>query len=126
MIIIDGTTYNVPVIVVDETAEILDKYAERTEDGALKREIIGVFYNYQISFGKNAPTTELAALWNKLTEPIEFHEVVVPEADGETRTFTAYFANVRRSLHREEATKTFWRNMTANFISERPARTPTS
>lgn len=124
MITIDGTTYDVPVLSLDETAEILDKYAERTESGALKREIIGVYYNYQITFGQNASAAELAALWLKLTEPIEFHTVVVPDESGETREFSAYFSNMRRSMKRSDATKTFWKNMTVNFISEEPARVP--
>ena len=65
MIVIDGTTYDVPVMSLDETGDFLDKYAERTEDGILHRELIGVYRNYKIQFGRDATTTELAALWNK-------------------------------------------------------------
>jgi len=122
MITIDGVTYNVPVISIDETADFLDKYAERTENGDLKRELIGVFFNYRIVFGSNAATTELAALWLKLTEPVESHTVTVPDEDGDPYTFTAYFANVKRSLRRETAAQTFWKNLTADFIAMSKAR----
>jgi len=122
MITIDGVTYNVPVISIAETADFLDKYAERTENGDLKRELIGVFFNYRIVFGSNAATTELAALWLKLTEPVESHTVTVPDEDGDPYTFTAYFANVKRSLRRETAAQTFWKNLTADFIAMSKAR----
>ena len=39
---IDGISYDVPLVSIKRTAEFLDKYAERTEDGDLKRELIGV------------------------------------------------------------------------------------
>ena len=124
MIVIDGTTYDVPVMTLEETGDFLDKYAERTEDGILHRELIGVYRNYQIQFGRDAATTEIAALWSKLLEPVESHTVVVPDYDGEKYTFTAYFANVRRKLTRETATKTFWKELTVNFIAVSPYDTP--
>lgn len=69
MITIDGVSFDVPVIGIVRRAEFLDKYAERTEDGVLHRELIGVYFNYQIQFGSTTDTTEYAALWTKLTEP---------------------------------------------------------
>ena len=123
-IVIDGTTYDVPIISIDESADFLDKVAERTEDGILHRELIGVYRNYKISFGSSAATTELAALWLKLTEPVESHEVTVPDYDGVEYTFDAYFSNVKRSLRKTTAAKTFWKDLTVNFVAMEPARTP--
>ena len=54
MIIIDGTSYDIPVIGISRKAEFLDKFAERTEDGVLHRELIGVYYNYQLKFGQSS------------------------------------------------------------------------
>lgn len=127
MIIIDGITYDVNIVSLDETCDFLDKYAERTENGKLQRELIGCYFNQRLVFGAPVTTaerTEMAALWNKLTEATEFHEVTVPDEDGISFTFNAYFANVTRSLRKEVNAKTFWQNMTVNFIAEEPAITP--
>lgn len=124
MITIDGTNYDIPVVSIRRTAEFLDKFAERTEDGVLHRELIGVYFNYTLQFGRTNDTTEYAALWEKLTEPEEFHEVIVPDGDATPLTFTAYFAGVSDEIHKETDAKTFWKNLTVNFIAQEPARTP--
>lgn len=123
-IVIDATTYDIPVLSIKRKAEFLDKYAERTEDGILHRELIGVYYNYELEFGRTTNTTEYAALWTKLTEPEEFHTVTVPDGDGDPLTFTAYFAGVGDELRKNTDAKTFWKNLTVNFIAQSPARTP--
>ena len=51
-IVIDGTTYDIPILSIKRKAEFLDKYAERTEDGILHRELIGVYFNYELQFGR--------------------------------------------------------------------------
>lgn len=121
-ITIDGVTYDVPVMEIKRKAEFLDKYAERTVDGKLHRELIGVYYNYYIKFGQ-ATMADYAALWNKLTEPVEFHTVIVPDEDGDL-TFTAYFASVADELVKVKSTNRFWKSLTAHFIAKEPARTP--
>lgn len=122
MIVIDGITYDVPVVSVKRTADFLDKYAERTEDGVLHRELIGVYFNYQLQFGSNGVSpTEYAALWTKLTEPVEFHTVTVPDESGDF-TFTAYFANVSDEIRKTTGAANFWKNLTVNFIAKAPAR----
>jgi len=122
MIIIDGTTYNIPVLSITRRADFLDKYAERTEDGVLHRELIGVYFNYQLKFGQTYNTSEYNALWAKLSEPEEFHTVTVPDEDGDY-TFTAYFSNVGDELRKDKGATHYWKNLTVNFISESPART---
>ena len=124
MIIIDGITYDIPVAAIRRKAEMLDKYAERTEDGKLKRELIGVYFNYELQLGRTTNTTEYASLWTKLTEAVEFHEVTVPDEDAAPFTFTAYFAGVSDELRKETAAKTFWQNLTVNFIAQEPAIVP--
>ncbi len=123
MITIDGTTFDVPVIYMKRTADFLDKFAERTEDGDLQRELIGVYFNYQLRFGQTTNTTEYAALWDKLTEPVEFHTVVVPDENGDY-TFTAYFSNISDELRKQKATEVFWKSLTVNFVARSPERIP--
>ncbi len=123
-IIIDSTTYDVPIIAVDETCEFLDKYAERTQDGTLRRELIGTYHNQRIQFGSPQDMTDYNLLWNKLTEATEFHTVTVPDVDGADFTFTAYFSNVTRGIRKWNGVTTEWRGMTVNFTAQSPKATP--
>jgi len=129
MIIIDGETFNIPILPpIKRTGDFLDKYAERTADGILHRELIGVYFNYQIKFAPTANVTEYARLWAKLTEPVEFHTVTVPDEDGDY-TFTAYFSNVGDEIWKAtpetgtNAARRFFKNLTVNFKAKEPART---
>ena len=121
MLYIDGIGYKIDVLSVKRPADFLDKYAERTENGDLERELIGVYFNYKLQLGPGIDRTEYARLWDKLTEPVEFHEVTVPDEDGDY-TFTAYFSNVADELLRKVAEKNYWKNLTVNFIAKKPAR----
>lgn len=122
-IVIDGTTFDIPILSMRRKGDFLDKYAERTQDGVLHRELIGVYFNYEIQFGSSVDVSEYADLWNKLTEPVEFHTVQVPDEDG-THTFTAYFSNVSDEFRRQKGAQNFWKSLTVNFIARSPARTP--
>ena len=126
MIIIDEIEYDIPVVSLKRKSEVLDKYAERVESGDLKREIIGVYFNYELTFGRSSNNpSAYAALWLKLTEPVPFHTVNVPDDNGYV-TFTAYFAGVSDELvkSKDDGVTNFWRNLTATFIAQSPARTP--
>lgn len=122
-IVIDGESFAIPILSIKRKAEFLDKYAERTEDGVLHRELIGVYFNYELAFGRTHDVDEYAALWAKLTEVEEFHEVTVPDFDGTggQYTFEAYFAGVSDELRKEDSTRTFWKNLVVNFIAKSPA-----
>ena len=121
MLTIDGENYNIPVLGIKRTADFLDKYANRTDDGTLQRELIGVFFNYQLQLGSITDTVEYARLWDKLTEPEEFHTVTVPDETG-NYTFTAYFANIGDELRRVVGQKNYFKGLTVNFIAKSPAR----
>lgn len=121
MLIIDGESYNIPVISLKRKADFLDKYAQRTENGDLQRELIGVYFNYQLQLGQTFDTDEYTRLWDKLTEPEEYHEVTVPDEAG-SYTFTAYFSNVGDELRRQVGAKNYFKGLTVNFIAKSPAR----
>ena len=124
MITVDGTRYNVGVISLKRKADFLDKYANRTEDGVLHRELIGVYFNYQLQLGWSLPDPNgYNKLRDKLTEPKEFHTVTVPDGSSDNYTFTAYFSNVGDDLFLSRAGKHYWKNLTVNFIAREPART---
>lgn len=121
MIIIDGNSYNIPVIECGRRADFLDKMAERTNDGTLHRELIGVYFNYQLKLGSITDTDEYERLWLKLTEPKEFHTVIVPDEAGDYE-YRAYFSNVGDKLRKKKGVKNYWTGLTVNFIARTPAR----
>ena len=64
MIRIDGESFDIPITKVKMAADMLDKYAERTNDGVLHRELIGVFYNFELTFAPSFQNAaEYARLW---------------------------------------------------------------
>lgn len=118
---IDGIRYDVPVQEVKRKADVLDKYASRTENGGLKRKLIGVYFNYDIVFGDTVNTSAYNALFDKLTEPEEFHEITVPGSDGDY-TFTAYISKVSDEMRAQYAGRNYFGELKASFISQAPAR----
>jgi len=123
MIIIDGTSFDIPVLSIKRSADFLDKFAERTNDGKLHRELIGVYFNYQLKLGSTSDTALYQSLWAKLTEAEEFHTVTVPDESGDY-TFTAYFSNVRDRLRKQKGSDNHWNGLTVNFISRSPENVP--
>lgn len=120
-IYIDGTRYDVPVSEIKRVADVLDKYATRTENGGLKRKIIGVYYNYEVTFGNTLDMNVYHALFNKLTEPEEFHEITVPASDGDF-VFTAYISKVSDNLIAQHDGKNYFGELKASFTAQNPAR----
>lgn len=120
-IIIDGNQYNIGVYAgIKETADFLDNYANRTEDGDLKRDLIGVYFNFtDIKFEPQTECNydEFERLWNKLTEPEEFHTVKIANFE-----FKAYFNNVSRVINDFRGGKAYKKDMTVNFTAKKPAR----
>ena len=120
-IIIDGNQYNIGVYTgIKETADFLDNYANRTEDGDLKRDLIGVYFNFtDIKFEPQTESNydEFERLWNKLTEPEEFHTVQIANFQ-----FRAYFNNVSRVINDFRGGKPYKKDMTVNFTAKKPAR----
>lgn len=79
---IDNEDFTAGLISINRKVNILDKYAERTIDGDLKREIIGVYYNYSIIFSQFWDMDQYDRLFSKLTEPKEFHTIYLPKNKG--------------------------------------------
>ena len=80
-LVIDGITYNIPLVSIKRTLDFLEKYANRTEDGDIKIETIGLYKNYTISIG----IIDDVALYDQLIEHItdcsnRFQTVVLPDA----------------------------------------------
>lgn len=117
MIIIDGTEYNVPIIALSGQADMLDKYAERTPDGVLHRELIGVYDNYEIQFAASYRDSQAYSdLWFKLTEPVPWHTVSFPTILG-NRDIVGYFAATRHEVSKQKDGITYWKGLSTSFVS---------
>ncbi len=118
---IDGEIYNIKVKVgIKRNANFLDKYANRVDDGDLKRELIGVYFNYKnINFEKQSDSNynEYNRLYNKLTEPEEFHNI-----DIAGFIFKAYFNNVTDEMYKYKEGRPYFKNLTVDFTAKKPAR----
>lgn len=122
---IDGESFDVGVVQLERGTEFLDKFAERTEDGILRRQLIGVYFNYYLSFPKiNSNMAEYERLFNKISEPVEFHTVTVP-GTKEDYTFIAYISAQKDSIIKwKENGNHVWGGLKVSFIAQEPARTP--
>lgn len=126
-IMIDNVWYWAPIKTLKRKADFLDKYANRTEDGDLKRELIGVYKNYEIEFGEFPDTADgrkkYNALFDKLSEAEEFHTITIPDASG-TYTFKAYISSVSDEYKRiySDGYSTF-KGLSCKFTAKAPAAT---
>jgi hypothetical protein len=126
-ITIDSTEYAIPIVSLKRKGDFLYKFAQRTNDGNLQAEMIGVYFNYQLKLGTPRTLDDVAAyalLWDKLTEPVIFHTVTVPDETLTPFTYTAYFSTVSDELMKKTDAANFWKNLTVNFIARAPTRTP--
>lgn len=123
IITIDGINYSIGVVKISRKANVFDKYAKRTVDGDLHREIIGVYYNYEIEFGSFWDMEQYDKLYDKLTEPQEFHIISVPTNKG-IRTFKGYIAEVEDEIEYVENNNRIIKGLKCSFISKVPSRTP--
>lgn len=122
MITIDGIQYDVKIIDFNRSAEFLDKFAQRTESGSLERELIGVYYNYELGIGSSTSNpSAYDAFWDKITEPVEFHTVTLPTNTG-TTTFKAYISNVKDKMFKYKASRGYFKGLSVKFIAQSPSR----
>lgn len=120
---IDGISYDVPLISIKRTAEFLDKYAKRTEDGDLKRGLIGVYFNYRMAFGTIEDDDLYEKLWDTLTEPVEFHDFTLPTVKG-TYSFRGYISEVSDEIEKILSNTAKMKGLQCKFTAKKPAKRP--
>lgn len=121
---VDGIYFDIPMVSLKRTADFVDKYAERTEDGDLHRELIGVYYNYALTVGSSSDfgETDYDAFWDKMTEPVEFHLISIPTRNG-TYDFIGYISSVSDEYEKILEDDTRFKGFTCRFTAKAPART---
>lgn len=124
LVIINNVAYNVGVISITRESKVVDKYANRTEDGAMHREPLGTYYNYKISFVNSlGDPTDYDRLYEALTTPAESLTLSVPYGKTGKHTYKAYVTNAEDKVYTIHNGNTYWEGLAANFIAMKPART---
>lgn len=124
-IMVDSTYFDIPMVSLKRNADFLDKYAERNEDGDLLRELIGVYYNYTLTVGDSSDfgETDYDAFWDKMTEPVEFHNISIPTKTG-YYVFKAYISSVSDEYKKILDNEAEFTGFTCKFTAQKPARRP--
>lgn len=123
-LVIDGVKYDIPLISISRTMNFLEKYAQRTEDGDIKIETIGLYKNYTISIG----TIDDPELYDRLVEHItdctnRFHHVVLPDASKQF-DFYGYFSSIKDEVEKVLDSGAKYQNLSWSMTSKKPSKTP--
>ena len=122
---VDGVYFDTPMVALKRTADFYDKYAERTEDGVLQRELIGVYYNFTLTAGSSDHfgNTDYDAFWDKMTEPVPFHNISLPTNRG-TYSFVGYISSVSDEYQKILKNGAVFKGFTCKMTAQAPARRP--
>jgi hypothetical protein len=90
---IDNIDFTIGLVSIARKVTILDKFAERTMNGGLKREIIGSYFNYDLNFSEFENMQEYNRLFSILAAPQEFHDIYIPQTIG-YYSFRGYVSEV--------------------------------
>lgn len=121
---IDGIYFDVPLLAIQRNFDFLDKYAERTENGDLKRELIGVYANYTMCFGTIDNDSLYQSIIDKLTEPVEYHDFSLPTTAG-LYQFRGYVSSVSDQIQKIKSTTAKFTGLQCKFTAKKPFRVPT-
>lgn len=122
---VDGVHFDIPMVSLKRTADFLDKYAERTEDGILHRELIGVYYNYALTVGTSTDfgDTDYDYFWDFMTRPVPFVDISLPTKTGYYE-FRGYISSVSDEYKKILDNKAEFTGFTCKMIAQSPARRP--
>lgn len=119
VITIDGEDYSVGIVSIERHCDVLDKIAKRTISGNLYREILGVYFNYEITFGTFDDMYTYSRLYNKLTEKKEFHVIQIPSNKGYD-TFVGYISKVKDKIEYVSGDKRRISGLKCSFVAKDP------
>lgn len=123
-LVIDEVSYNIPFVSIKRTLDFLEKYAERTEDGDIKIETIGLYKNYTISIGLIDDVATYDALIEHITDcKNRFHTVILPDA-SKNFTFNGYFSSISDEAEKVLDSGAQYMNLTWKMTSKKPTKTP--
>lgn len=122
-LIIDGVRYDVIITELKRRADILDKYAYRSEDGNLHREVIGTYHNYDLKIATHVhDRNTYDKLFDVLSEPTAYHEVILPHDEVQ---FRAYFSSVQDQVWLIDEYGARYKGLSCKCTAMVPRRRPT-
>jgi hypothetical protein len=123
--LVDGVSYNVYVTKLTRKFSVLDTdKSGRTQDGNMYRDPIGTFYNYTMTVApQGGDMDSLDAFWDTISKPEKSHVCVFPYGQ-ETLTQKMYVTSGEQELKLLQQDKTYWGEITLNFIAMKPKVVP--
>lgn len=118
---IDGRYFSIPLVSVKRNFDFLDKYAERTEEGVLERELIGVYINYTMNFGVIDDDATYGELVDILSQPVPFHDFTVPTTNG-SYSFRGYVSGLSDEMEKIYDETVRFQGLTCKYTAKVPAR----
>jgi len=127
-ITIDAVTYEVGIVEMDIDIDKLYSNAERSQNGTIKKELIGVFYNVpRVLMGRSElNSADYFNLLDVISDTSEFHSITIPDITGISDiTFDAYFDKIKHRVKRWKVGSVWmFSELTFAIIAKSPARTP--
>lgn len=120
-VIIDGTRYDVKIVEDKMSADVIDKFAERTESGDLVHEVLGVYHNFELEFEPILDPVLHHQFYNDLIAPLPERTVTLP-GSFTTFTFKCYIRVEATKIIRHKATGNTYEGLKVKFIAISPYR----
>jgi len=123
--LLDGVAYNVSVTGLKRSFSVLDTdNSGRTQDGEMYRDIIGTFYNYEMTVRQRGDDrAALDAFWDAISQPAASHVCTFPYGQT-TLTQRMYVTGGEQPIKLLQPDKTHWGELTVKFIAMAPRVTP--
>ena len=130
MFYVDGVQWPYPVS-VSRSADIrASDVSGQMMDGTYYRDVVGTFMSYTVRVA--VPLSErqrYTSTYDKLIDPVDAHEFILPDSAGGSITFTGYTSNVSDVYVRMADGTPYWRgvqfDVTANVARKRKTYTET-
>lgn len=123
--IMDGKTYNVQVMSLKRLFDIKEAIqAKYTQGGGIYRDLVGTYYNYQITVReKNGDREALDAFWDDISKPVVSHDCVFPY-NQTVLSQKMYVKNGSQDISRLYEDGAVWKDITIQFFAKAPKVIP--
>lgn len=121
----DGKTYNVQVMSLKRLFDIKEAIqAKYTQGGGIYRDLVGTYYNYQITVReKNGDREALDAFWDDISKPVASHDCVFPY-NQTVLSQKMYVKNGSQDISRLYEDGAVWKDITIQFFAKAPKVIP--
>lgn len=118
---ISGKVFDVGIATLNRSFELAEKYRITMEDQKIRRELAGIYKNYELAIG-NVDADEYDRLINQLTLNEETQTVKLPDGKNGFISFEAMFENISDELITDLNGVRHWDNLTVTFSAQEPMR----